>query len=155
MGVCTAYYITKHPKFSPETHHITILEARRPAGGASGKAGGLLAMWAFPQQIVPLSFQLHQELAEEYNGAAEWGYRGLKTLCVEGNISASNLRNIARQQRRQKSLKLISPRIWTGSTPISLTAGLILAELIPPLKCSPTSSLYSYLKRFWKQVPWI
>lgn len=44
-------------------------------------------MWAFPQQIVPLSFNLHQQLAEKYNGAAEWGYRGLKTLCVEGDIS--------------------------------------------------------------------
>lgn len=59
-------------------------------------------MWAFPQQIVPLSFQLHQELAEEYNGAAEWGYRGLKTLCIEGNISASNLRNIAIQKTPKK-----------------------------------------------------
>ena len=59
-------------------------------------------MWAFPQQIVPLSFQLHQELAEEYNGAAEWGYRGLKTLCIEGNISASNLRNIANQVKQKK-----------------------------------------------------
>lgn len=60
-------------------------------------------MWAFPQQIVPLSFQLHQELAEEYNGAVEWGYRGLKTLCVEGNISASNLRNITNQKKPKKA----------------------------------------------------
>lgn len=59
-------------------------------------------MWAFPQQIVPLSFQLHQELAEEYDGATEWGYRGLKTLCIEGNISASNLKNIANQKKPKK-----------------------------------------------------
>lgn len=90
VGVCIAYYLTRHPKFSSEDYHITLLEAKRPASGASGKAGGLLAMWAFPQQIVPLSFKLHQELAEEYNGAAEWGYRGLKTLCVEGDISRKN-----------------------------------------------------------------
>lgn len=102
IGVCTAYYLTRHPDFSPDTHHITIMEARRPAGGASGKAGGLIAMWAFPQQIVPLSFQLHQELAEEYNGSVEWGYRGLETLCIEGNISASNLRNIANQIQKKK-----------------------------------------------------
>lgn len=56
-------------------------------------------MWAFPQQIVPLSFQLHQELAEEYNGAVEWGYRGLKTLCVEGDVSPANLRSIANQAK--------------------------------------------------------
>lgn len=51
-------------------------------------------MWAFPQQIVPLSFRLHKELAEEFNGESEWGYRGLKTLCIEGNISSSHLRNL-------------------------------------------------------------
>lgn len=116
IGVCTAYYITKHPRFSPKTHHITILEARRPASGASGKAGGLLAMWAFPQQIVPLSFQLHHDLAEEYNGATEWGYRGLKTLCVEGNISASNLRNIANQKNpKQTSPDLPEDLDWINT----------------------------------------
>lgn len=86
IGVCTAYYLTKHPDFNPETHHITIIESKRVAGGASGKAGGLLALWAFPQQIVPLSFKLHQELADEYNGEEEWGYRRLTTVSLEGNI---------------------------------------------------------------------
>ena len=86
IGVCTAYYLPKHPYFSPETHHITIIESKRVAGGASGKAGGLLALWAFPQQIVPLSFKLHEELAKEYNGEDEWGYRRLTTVSLEGNI---------------------------------------------------------------------
>ncbi|KAI1078154.1 FAD dependent oxidoreductase [Whalleya microplaca] len=45
------------------------------AGGASGKAGGLLALWAFPPNIVPLSFRLHDELAKEHGGAQRWGYR--------------------------------------------------------------------------------
>ncbi|KAI1406772.1 FAD dependent oxidoreductase [Hypoxylon sp. FL1857] len=45
------------------------------AGGASGKAGGLLALWAFPSNIVPLSFKLHDELAEEHGGDKRWGYR--------------------------------------------------------------------------------
>lgn len=40
-------------------------------------------MWAFPQQIVGLSFKLHKELADEYNGAAEWGYRGLKLFALK------------------------------------------------------------------------
>jgi len=86
IGVCTAYYLTKHPDFSPETHHITIIESKRVAGGASGKAGGLLALWAFPQQIVPLSFKLHEELAKEFNGEDKWGYRRLTTVSLEGNI---------------------------------------------------------------------
>ncbi|KAI3406782.1 hypothetical protein KGF56_000387 [Candida oxycetoniae] len=87
VGVCTAYYIVKHPKFDPEKHHITIIESKRIAGGASGKAGGLLALWAFPEQIVPLSFNLHQKLADEYNGSEEWGYRRLSTVSLEGDIS--------------------------------------------------------------------
>lgn len=86
IGVCTAYYLTKHPNFNPATHHITILEGKRVAGGASGKAGGLLAMWAFPQQIVPLSFQLHQDLSDEYQGEENWDYRRLTTVSLEADV---------------------------------------------------------------------
>lgn len=68
IGVCTAYYLVKHPQFDPEKYHISLVESKRVAGGASGKAGGLLALWAFPQQLVPLSFQLHQELSDLYDG---------------------------------------------------------------------------------------
>ncbi|KAK9423016.1 putative FAD dependent oxidoreductase [Seiridium unicorne] len=107
IGCSTAYFLTRHPSYSPETHRITLLEAstsnaggrtadsitdpatladpespwkRNPAhdgiaGGASGKAGGLLALWAFPQNIVPLSFRLHDELAKEHGGDKRWGYR--------------------------------------------------------------------------------
>ncbi|KAI0875715.1 FAD dependent oxidoreductase [Hypoxylon argillaceum] len=111
IGCSTAYYLTRHPSYSPSIHHITLLEAsstsaggrtpdsiqdpsiladpagegegvysRNPAhdgiaGGASGKAGGLLARWAFPQNIVPLSFALHEALAREHGGARRWGYR--------------------------------------------------------------------------------
>ncbi|KAI0128283.1 FAD dependent oxidoreductase [Xylariales sp. AK1849] len=107
IGCSTAYFLTRHPLYSPEKHRITLLEAsssnsggrtadsitdpaqladpetpwkRDPAhdgiaGGASGKAGGLLALWAFPQNIVPLSFRLHDELAKEHGGDKRWGYR--------------------------------------------------------------------------------
>ncbi|TGJ83583.1 hypothetical protein E0Z10_g5174 [Xylaria hypoxylon] len=107
IGCSTAYFLTRHPSYSPDTHCITLLEAsstnsggrtrdsiqdpaaladlttaskQNPAhdgiaGGASGKAGGLLALWAFPQSIVPLSFRLHDELAREHGGDKRWGYR--------------------------------------------------------------------------------
>ncbi|CAH2352050.1 putative oxidoreductase Tda3p [[Candida] railenensis] len=87
IGVCTAYYLTAHPKYDPKKYHITIIESKRVAGGASGKAGGLLALWAFPQQIVPLSFDLHQTLSNKYNGEKEWGYRRLTTVSLEGDLS--------------------------------------------------------------------
>lgn len=101
VGVCIAYYLTKHPKFDPKKHHISIVESKRVAGGASGKAGGLLALWAFPQQIVPLSFQLHQDLSNEYNGEKEWGYRRLTTVSVEGDISDKRLS--ANQHKKQST----------------------------------------------------
>lgn len=87
IGCCTAYFLVTHPNYDPEKYHITIIESKRVAGGASGKAGGLLALWAFPQQIVPLSFNLHQELATKYNGEKEWGYRRLTTVSLEGDLT--------------------------------------------------------------------
>lgn len=88
IGVCTAYYLVKHPKFDPEKYHISLVESKRVAGGASGKAGGLLALWAFPQQLVPLSFELHQQLADLYDGEESWDYRRLTTVSVEGDMSS-------------------------------------------------------------------
>ena len=77
IGCTTAYYLTRHPSFNPITHKVTILEATSIASGASGKAGGLLALWAYPSSIVPLSFKLHKELAETHGGKDRWGYRGV------------------------------------------------------------------------------
>ncbi|KAJ9258302.1 hypothetical protein DTO271D3_4708 [Paecilomyces variotii] len=75
IGCCSAYFLTRHPSYDPARHKITILEATEIAGGASGKAGGLLALWAYPSNIVPLSYKLHAQLAEEHGGKARWGYR--------------------------------------------------------------------------------
>ncbi|KAJ6134127.1 FAD dependent oxidoreductase [Penicillium sp. IBT 18751x] len=75
IGCCSAYYLTRHPSFDPSRHKITLLEASDIAGGASGKAGGLLAQWAYPSNIVDLSFALHAELAKEHDGKNRWGYR--------------------------------------------------------------------------------
>ncbi|KAM5443281.1 hypothetical protein MferCBS31731_001602 [Microsporum ferrugineum] len=75
IGCCCAYFLTRHPSYDPSRHRITILEASEIAGGASGKAGGLLALWAYPKVIVPLSYQLHAQLAKEHDGVDRWGYR--------------------------------------------------------------------------------
>lgn len=86
IGCTAAYYLTRHPSYDPKLHTITLLEATRIAGGASGKAGGLLAVWAYPSSIVPLSFKLHTDLAKEHNGEENWGYRRVTCgdLQVEG-----------------------------------------------------------------------
>jgi glycine/D-amino acid oxidase-like deaminating enzyme len=77
IGCTTAYFLTRHPSYDPAKHKITLLEASKIAGGASGKAGGLLALWAYPSSLVPLSYKLHAELAKEHNGAERWGYRAI------------------------------------------------------------------------------
>lgn len=65
IGCTTAYYLSRHPSYSSSTTTITLIEASRhgPAQGASGKAGGLVARWAYPKEIVDLSFEEHSNLA--------------------------------------------------------------------------------------------
>jgi glycine/D-amino acid oxidase-like deaminating enzyme len=77
IGSTTAYFLTRHAHFNPATHKITIVEAQSIASAASGKAGGLLALWAYPKCLVPLSYKLHEELAREHDGEHRWGYRAL------------------------------------------------------------------------------
>ncbi|KAI9832528.1 MAG: hypothetical protein M1819_004317 [Sarea resinae] len=89
IGCSTAYFLTRHPSYNPATHTITLLEASKIAGGASGKAGGLLALWAYPSNIVPLSYRLHAELAKEHNGEERWGYRRIHC----GQLSAKGRPN--------------------------------------------------------------
>ncbi|KAI4223266.1 MAG: hypothetical protein L6R36_005557 [Xanthoria steineri] len=75
IGCTSAYFLTRHPAYDSSKHKITLLEASKIAGGASGKAGGLLALWAYPSNIVPLSYRLHAQLAKEHDGESKWGYR--------------------------------------------------------------------------------
>ncbi|CUM63146.1 uncharacterized protein PRCAT00000713001 [Priceomyces carsonii] len=89
IGVCTAFYLIQDPDYDPSQYHITLLESARVAGGASGKAGGMLARWAFPKEVAPLSFQLHNELAESYDGEANWGFRHLPAISIEADVSNS------------------------------------------------------------------
>lgn len=83
IGCTSAYYLTRHHSYDPSKHKVTVLEASVVAGGASGKAGGLLALWAYPSSIVPLSYKLHQELANEHDGAKRWGYRAVHCGSVD------------------------------------------------------------------------
>ena len=83
IGCTSAYYLSRHPSYDPSKHTITLLEATKIAGGASGKAGGLLALWAYPSCIVPLSYRLHKELSNEHGGEERWGYRAVHVGQVE------------------------------------------------------------------------
>ncbi|KAK6338155.1 hypothetical protein TWF696_001626 [Orbilia brochopaga] len=86
VGVSAAYFLSHHPS-SPS---VTLIEASSIASGASGKAGGLLALdWHGTEtaSLARLSYNLHASLAELHNGRERWGYRELNTLeisCEEG-----------------------------------------------------------------------
>jgi len=97
VGCTTAYYLTRHPAFNPALHKITVLEASSIAAGASGKAGGLLALWAFPECLVPLSYRLHAELAAEHNGAERWGYRKVGCGSISAVVKAEDLKKRPRR----------------------------------------------------------
>lgn len=75
IGSSIAYYLGQHAS-KPA---VTLLEASKGvAPGASGKAGGFLALdWhgMATASLAALSFRLHRELAEANNGAERWGYR--------------------------------------------------------------------------------
>ena len=75
IGCTSAYYITRHPAYDPSTTTVTVLEASSVDGGASGKAGGLIAKWAFQRELVDIKFGEHEKLAKEHDGAARWGWR--------------------------------------------------------------------------------
>ena len=104
IGSTTAYFLTRHPKFNSSIHKITLLEAAPAvATGASGKAGGLLALWAYPACLVPLSYKLHGELAAEHNGAQKWGYRSLTCGSISATISKSKVDEIEKNKADGKA----------------------------------------------------
>ncbi|KAF4469133.1 hypothetical protein FALBO_3970 [Fusarium albosuccineum] len=99
IGCTTAYYLTRHPKFNPALHTITLLEAAPSvAPGASGKAGGLLALWAYPACLVPLSYRLHAELAAEHAGPQRWGYRKLGCGSFDAVVSRDKIKALQKAQ---------------------------------------------------------
>ncbi|KAF9045567.1 FAD dependent oxidoreductase [Panaeolus papilionaceus] len=87
IGCTTAYYLVHHPSFSSSGgDKITLIEASKYgcAQGASGKAGGLVARWAYPKEIVNVSFDEHVKLAEKHNGKDRWGWRYVGCASWEG-----------------------------------------------------------------------
>jgi glycine/D-amino acid oxidase-like deaminating enzyme len=79
IGSTTALYLVRHPQagITPTSVAVTVIEASAhgAAQGASGKAGGLIAKWAYPKELTEISFEEHVRLAGEYGGAERWGWR--------------------------------------------------------------------------------
>ena len=86
IGCTTAYYLTQHKDATSNSTKITLIEASAhgPAQGASGKAGGLVARWAYPKEIVDVSFDEHVKLSEQHDGKERWGWRYVNCGSWEG-----------------------------------------------------------------------
>ncbi len=78
IGVSTAYYLSLHPLYDAKRTPIHLIEATsEPFQSASGYAGGFLAKDWFSSAsaaLGELSFKLHKELANEFNGKRNWSY---------------------------------------------------------------------------------
>jgi glycine/D-amino acid oxidase-like deaminating enzyme len=124
IGCTAAYYLTRHSFFSSQTS-ITIIEASEhgPAQGASGKAGGLVARWAYPKELADVSFDEHVKLATEHNGAERWGWRYVGCGKWEGrgrskpdpNIHGSGVRKGGSRKSLEKTLGLDGEKRQKGS----------------------------------------
>ncbi|KAJ7165040.1 FAD dependent oxidoreductase [Mycena filopes] len=112
IGCTTAYYLTCHPAFLRSKSTVTLLEASAhgAAQGASGKAGGLVAKWAYPKELVKVSFDEHVRLAKEHNGAERWGWRFVSTGSWEGRADSNATTTTTRSGEKslQKTLGLDS-----------------------------------------------
>ena len=86
IGCTSTYYISHHTSFSSSTTTVTILEASSIAGGASGKAGGLVAKWAYPCELVDVTFKEHERLAQKHAGAERWRWRYTNCGQWEGRV---------------------------------------------------------------------
>ncbi|KAF2742923.1 FAD dependent oxidoreductase [Sporormia fimetaria CBS 119925] len=134
IGSTTAYFLSHHPSFNRERDSITLLEATEIAGGASGKAGGLLALWAYPECIVPLSYRLHKELSDKHNGPERWDYRALHS----GELNAAVSSNPASKPASTNPAISLQKR-----TPEALSH-LQKANIPPDLDWITPSSILSY-----------
>ncbi|KAF6228879.1 hypothetical protein HO133_006990 [Letharia lupina] len=116
IGCSTAYFLTRHAYYNPEIHSIVILEASRIAGGSSGKAGGLLADWATPKCLAPLSFKTHAALAKKHGGDKIWGHRSV--YCADVELQAQDVgckveaANFAKKDVIAQSSKVPSELDW-------------------------------------------
>lgn len=94
VGSSIAYYLSRAAAStaSRAATKITLVEASSaPAPGASGKAGGFLALdWhgAATASLAELSYKLHRELAQQDGGHEKWGYREVETwqINVDSNL---------------------------------------------------------------------
>jgi len=85
VGAATAFYLACAHDGGSSKRRVHLVDAGKVAGGASGKAGGFLARdWhgARSASLAALSFDLHAQLAAEYDGEQRWGYARTRAFSI-------------------------------------------------------------------------
>ncbi|PVI06210.1 FAD dependent oxidoreductase-like protein superfamily [Periconia macrospinosa] len=85
IGLSTAYYLSDSKTIPPSSIHL-VDASKELLHCASGWAGGFLAAdWFAPSNasLGALSFKLHKDLSDRYNGRNTWGY------CLSTGFSAT------------------------------------------------------------------
>ncbi|TKY87919.1 hypothetical protein EX895_003015 [Sporisorium graminicola] len=112
VGSSIAYYLSRAlaNSTSRAATKITLIEASAaPAPGASGKAGGFLALdWhgGATASLAELSYKLHRQLADQDGGHDKWGYREVETWQV--NVD-SNLKG--KPKNSESAIRWLDPDI--------------------------------------------
>ena len=110
IGASITYYLSQRDPVP----QVTLLEATSDlAPGASGKAGGFLALdWhgMTTSSLASLSYRLHKELAEANDGANLWGYREVETHQLSLDTS--------RKPRRTPAIDWLNSDVFISSSSI-------------------------------------
>lgn len=94
MGASIAHYLSDPSSSNAlQDHEIHVIESSAHLfSGASGYAAGFIAKDWFAPALAPLgklSYELHKQLAAEYNGKSRWGYMPGTALSLDVNPSGA------------------------------------------------------------------
>lgn len=93
IGASIAHYLSNPSSSSnaSQDHEIHVIESSSQLfSGASGYAAGFIAKDWFAPALAPLgklSYELHKQLAAEYDGSRRWGYMPGMALSLDVNAS--------------------------------------------------------------------
>lgn len=133
IGCSIAYFLSQRS----DCPKVTILESSKDvAPGASGKAGGFLALdWhgTSTASLAALSFDLHRQLAEKENGAELWGYRTVDTHQLSLDTSRKS-RSRPKLDWLNQNVFLTMSLIGGGGTTAQVTPGKLTRFLVTKAK---------------------
>jgi glycine/D-amino acid oxidase-like deaminating enzyme len=119
IGLSTAYYISA--SISPtDPIQVFILDTSPVLFQcASGRAAGFIARDWFSSSLAELgelSFRLHKELADRYDGRRNWGYSGTVALSLNETHNNNDLRSTEGQRGEDWLLEGDTRRITASRT---------------------------------------